>query len=211
MQNVLIIEDFADTRSWLREVLIGAFQAIEVVEAATLAQARKELAERSFDLALVDINLPDGSGIELVAEIVRQSPTTYCVMATIFDDDQHLFPALQAGAQGYLLKEQSKAEFIRSLQGLLLGEPPLSPAIARKILRHFHAPSEQPEQGNLSDREKEILTLVAKGYKRGEIGPMLGITPNTVATHVKTIYGKLNVSSRAEATMEALRLGLIQL
>ena len=227
MYNALVLEDFADTRVWLCEVLHETFSDITITEAATVNQAKALLAKQDFDLALIDINLPDGSGIDVIREIITRSPTTYCVVATIFDDDEHLFSALQAGAQGYLLKEQPKAQFIKSLSGLLHGEPPLSPSIARKILRHFQttggghpidemptkvqAPTETPNAADLSAREQEILTLVAKGYKRNEIGPMLGISPHTVATHLKTIYSKLNVSSRAEATMEALRMGLVEL
>jgi DNA-binding NarL/FixJ family response regulator len=215
MQTALILEDFADTRVWLCEVLHEAFRDIAITEAATVAQAKKLLDAQTFDLALIDINLPDGNGIDVIRDIATHSPTTYCVVATIFDDDQHLFSALQAGAQGYLLKEQPKGQFINSLSGLLNGEPPLSPPIARKILRHFQTPAtvttSQQSQIELSEREQEILTLVAKGFKRNEIGPMLGISPHTVATHLKTIYSKLNVSSRAEATMEALRMGLVKL
>jgi DNA-binding NarL/FixJ family response regulator len=215
MQTALVLEDFADTRIWLCEVLHEAFSNIAITEAATVNQARKLLDTQTFDLALIDINLPDGSGIDVISDIVARTPTTYCVVATIFDDDQHLFSALQAGAQGYLLKEQPKQQFINSLSGLLSGEPPLSPPIARKILRHFQTTAPTPATQNdlveLSEREREILTLVAKGFKRNEIGPMLGISPHTVATHLKTIYSKLNVSSRAEATMEALRMGLVKL
>lgn len=227
MHSILILEDFADTRVWLCEVLNEAFSNIKITEAATLHQARKILATQNFDLALIDLNLPDGSGIDIIEEISTKTPTTYCVVATIFDDDQHLFSALQAGAQGYLLKEQPKQQFIKNLRGLLHGEPPLSPSIARKILRHFqsaggkHAieamptkvltPTKSCGSAQLSGREEEILTLVAKGYKRNEIGPMLEISPHTVATHLKTIYSKLNVTSRAEATMEALRMGLVKL
>ena len=215
MQTALVLEDFADTRIWLCEVLHEAFSDIAITEAATVSQARKLLDTQTFDLALIDINLPDGSGIDVISDIVARTPTTYCVVATIFDDDQHLFAALQAGAQGYLLKEQPKEQFINSLSGLLNGEPPLSPPIARKILRHFQTPAPTTATQNnlveLSEREREILTLVAKGFKRNEIGPMLGISPHTVATHLKTIYSKLNVTSRAEATMEALRMGLVKL
>lgn len=137
MQTALILEDFADTRIWLCEALQSAFTNIRIIEVATVAQAQQQLDQQVFDLALIDINLPDGNGIDVIKKIVARSPTTYCVVATIFDDDEHLFPALQAGAQGYLLKEQPTEQFINSLKGLLQGEPPLSPLIARKILRHF--------------------------------------------------------------------------
>ena len=137
MHSALVLEDFADTRLWLCEVLRETFTNITLTEAATVNQAKKLLANQSFDLALIDINLPDGNGIDVISEIIANSPTTYCVVATIFDDDEHLFSALRAGAQGYLLKEQPKEQFKKSLSGLLHGEPPLSPSIARKILRHF--------------------------------------------------------------------------
>ena len=114
MQTALILEDFADTRIWLCEVLKSAFSDIAISEAATVSQARELLRSQSFDLALIDISLPDGSGIDIIKEIVQRSPTTYCVVATIFEDDEYIFPALQAGAQGYLLKEQAKDEFIKS-------------------------------------------------------------------------------------------------
>lgn len=223
MHTVLVLKDFSDTRIWLCEVLREAFSNIAITEAATIQQAKKCLAQQDFDLALIDLNLPDGSGIDVIKDINNKTPTTYCVVATIFDDDQHLFSALQAGAQGYLLKEQPKPQFIKNLSGLLHGEPPLSPPIARKILRHFQSAgstpfasqAKTPETANnrfdLSKREQEILTLVAKGFKRNEIGSMLEISPHTVAAHLKTIYSKLNVSSRAEATMEALRMGLVKL
>lgn len=214
MRSILILEDVADTRIWLCEILHETFNDIDITEAATLQQARTLLNKRSFDFALIDLNLPDGSGIDIIREISAKTPTTFCVVATIFDDEQHLFPALQAGAQGYLLKEQPKEQFIKNLRGMLHGEPPLSPPIARKILRHFQTDAQTStnnEQVILSKREQEILTLVAKGFKRNEIGPMLNISPHTVATHLKTIYSKLNVNSRAEATMEALRMGLVKL
>lgn len=227
MHCALVLEDFADTRIWLCEVLRETFTDIKLTEAATVSQAKACLANENFDLALIDINLPDGNGIDVISEIIASSPTTYCVIATIFDDDEHLFSALRAGAQGYLLKEQPKDQFKKNLSGLLHGEPPLSPSIARKILRHFQTtgtghlidempikvqtPTETSYTADLSAREEEILTLVAKGFKRNEIGPMLGISPHTVSTHLKTIYSKLNVSSRAEATMEALRMGLVAL
>lgn len=220
MHSVLLLEDFADTRAWLCEVLHTAFDTIEITEAATVAQARAQLANKTFHLALIDINLPDGCGIDVIRDISRDTPATYCVVATIFDDDDNIFSALQAGAQGYLLKEQPADELIRNLQGLLRGEPPLSPAIARKILRHFQSsgqstaryPTQTPQPANdLSEREKEILALVAKGMNRGNIADLLGISPHTVATHVKAIYSKLNVTSRAEATVAALRMGLVKL
>ena len=95
MQKILILEDFSDTRIWLCEVLHEAFNDIAITEAATIQQAREILADQNFDLALIDLNLPDGSSIDIIKEISTKTPTTYCVVATIFDDDQHLFSAFK--------------------------------------------------------------------------------------------------------------------
>lgn len=209
MKRALVVEDHGETREWMTDTLAQAFAGIEVTAVANLAAARETLAELQINLAVVDINLPDGSGVDLIGEITGVRPDVYCVVATIFDDDEHIFAALKAGAHGYVLKDQSTERIVEQLQGIARGDPPLSPAIARRILRHFHAPASAQSKTELSEREREVLTLVGKGYSRGEIAKLLGISANTASSYIKTIYQKLNVSSRAEAALEAVRLGLI--
>lgn len=209
MQTALLLEDNEDTRLWLSELVKNAFRGINVIQASTMAMARKELTQNRFNLAIIDINLPDGSGIDLIREITASNPDTYCVVATIFDDDDHLIAALEAGAQGYLLKEQPKEELLKRLQGILRGEPPLSPVVARRVLRHFRKKVATTPETKLSERETEVLTLIAKGMNRTDVARLLGITANTAAGYIKTIYQKLNISSRAEATLEASRRGLV--
>lgn len=210
MLDTLIVEDHDDARRWLKDLVHEAFPESEVVESATLAQANDRLKGRTVSLAVIDINLPDGSGIELVRTLNEHSPQTYTVIATIYDDDDHLFAALQAGAQGYLLKEQPRARLLEQLQGIMSDEPPLSPAVARRILRHFQTEAGcSEEEAALSEREREVLTLVAKGLSRSDISELLGITANTAAGYIKAIYRKLNISSRAEAVLEAVRMGLV--
>ncbi|HET7371603.1 MAG TPA: response regulator transcription factor [Gammaproteobacteria bacterium] len=209
MQRALLVEDHEQTREWMAETLEQAFPGIEVGATSDLASARETQAELHFNLAVVDINLPDGSGIDLVRELTIAHADIYCIVATIFDDDAHIFAALKAGAHGYLLKDQNADRIVEQLRGIARGEPPLSPAVARRILRHFQAPEDDQPEVKLSDREREVLTLVAKSYSRGEIAKLLGISVNTAAGYIKTVYQKLNVSTRAEAALEAVRLGLV--
>ena len=134
------------------------------------------------------------------------------MVVTIHDDDDHLFPALQAGAYGYLLKEQPREQLMEHLQRISQGEPPLSPSIARRVIAYFAAQA-KPQKDmiphvQLTDRENEVLLRVAKGFTLPEIGVQLNLSRHTIADYVKQIYRKLNVSSRAEAALEAQRLGL---
>lgn len=208
MHNILLLEDHHDTAQWLLQTIHQAFTSCSIFHAKNIAQARQWLQTNRCNLALLDINLPDGNGTELIAPIRSQSPDTLIVMSTVFDDDQHLFDALRAGAQGYLLKEQSQAELASKLRGIHLGEPPLSPGIARRMLAHFN-PKPTNTSVTLSPREQETLTLLAKGYSTKELARLLSISNHTAAGYIKNIYRKLNVSCRAEATLEASRLGLV--
>ncbi len=210
MKTVLIVEDHDDTRQWWEENITQAFPGASTTGAVTLEEARTLLKNRTFALALVDINLPDGSGIDLVREMGETHPETYCVITTIFDDDIHIFSALQAGAKGYLIKDQPRDSQIQQLKAVLHGQPPLSPGVARRILEHFSLHKQQSKDSEaLTPRENDVLQLIAKGFSRPEVAKLLGLTTNTVASYTKVIYQKLNVSSRAEAVYEGLRLGLI--
>ena len=170
-----------------------------------------------FDLALIDLGLPDGSGVNVVTKLLDCQPDAQSVVLTIHDDDEHLFPALQAGAFGYILKEQARELITEQLQRISQGEPPLSPSIARRVMAYFSAkakPQASPNNAmptvSLTERESEVLLRVAKGYTLPEIGVQLGLSRHTIADYVKQIYRKLNVSSRAEAALEAQRLGLFR-
>lgn len=212
MKRGLVVEDIEATRLWLIAALEEAFPEIAVRAGATLREGMAHLAGPPFDVALVDIDLPDGSGLEIIAALRERMPGTFSIVTTIFDDDAHVFPAMLAGAQGYLLKAQTRAQFVAGLKGMLRGEPPLSPAIARRMIAHFNAtglPGPDPSVA-LTPRETEVLRLIAKGYTVQEIGGLLGLSRHTVVDYVKSLYRKLNVSSRAEAALEATRRGLVR-
>jgi len=208
MARGLVLEDLPESQTWLRNVLEGAFPGMETPVAAPLADARDLTARVRPDIALVDLGLPDGSGVELIQLLNRDHPDCTCVVTTIFDDDQHLFPALRAGARGYLLKDQPQETLVTALQGIVHGHPPLSPGIARRLLGFFRP--EGTSEADLTPREIDVLTCIAKGYTIARVAELLGLSRNTVAGYVKDIYRKLNVSSRAEATLEAARRGFVR-
>lgn len=212
MKTILLLEDLPQIRAWLKDLLLEVFPGADVSEAARVHEALSLVSAVGFDLALIDLGLPDGSGVDVIAALREQQPEAQSVVVSIHDDDDHLFPALQAGAYGYILKEQARELIKVQLQRISQGEPPLSPSIARKVIAHFaaqarpQAPSMPRVQ--LTDRENEVLLRVAKGFTLPEIGQQLNLSRHTIADYVKQIYRKLNVSSRAEAALEAQRLGL---
>jgi len=214
----LIVEDQIASRVWLAGAVREAFGTLELYEAANLGEARAWLAESSpapLWLALIDLGLPDGDGVDLIRDLRRRAPLALIVVASIYDDDQHLFDALAAGAGGYLLKSQTRDEMVWFLRRIEQGEPPLSPAIARRLMRYFHvgetAPppsSADPDFEHLTPRETETLRLLARGLTIAEAARVMGLKPQTVASYVKVIYQKLDVGSRAEATRVAIARGL---
>lgn len=187
-----------------------SFPDIAIISTHNIAQAISLLSTSTpVDIALIDLSLPDGSGVTVIEWFNRHSPETVCVVASIFDDDGHIFPALRAGANGYLLKDQPQDAIVQALNGILTGQPPLSPSIARKLLRHFHPANGSPTLEVLTEREKEVLSIIAKGMTMTETASILGLKRNTIAWYIKEIYRKLNVSSRAEAAISAQQMGLI--
>ena len=209
MDRILLLEDLPEIRAWLRDLVLQVFPGTRITEASRVKDALALAGEATFDLALIDLGLPDGSGVDVVARLRELQPDAQSVVVTIHDDDEHLFPALQAGAFGYVLKEQPREMLSEQLHRITQGEPPLSPSIARRVMAHF-AQKGRPlmPHVSLTERESEVLLRVAKGYTLPEIGQQLGLSRHTIADYVKQIYRKLNVSSRAEAALEAQRLGL---
>jgi DNA-binding NarL/FixJ family response regulator len=242
--KVLIVEDNPVARSFLCRVVRESFSdVIAITESGDLESARKQInltggaqgmhGVDPFKLLLVDLELPDGNGMELLAELAHYPATK--IVTTLYSDDDHLFPALQCGADGYLLKEDRFEVLVEELQKIVRGQPPLSPAIARRLLTHFRpggsgeaplsdsgfnsagafqssrpVPIEKPlDHERLTPRESEVLTYLSKGFTIKEIASLMGIKWFTVNDHIKSIYKKLNVSSRAEAAVLASKQGLV--
>ena len=210
MKSVWVLEDLHESHAWLGKALEAVFPGIAVQRYFRLEDALE--AARTLpppDLALVDLNLPDGSGIALIKLFNYQAPQTLCVVASIYDDDMHLMPALRAGAQGFLLKDQSREQIAELLRGIAEGRPQLSPAIARRLLAHFRPQTQSYTTEPLTQRETEVLGIIAKGMTIPEAARLLGISSHTVSSYTKEIYRKLNVSSRAEAALTARNIGLV--
>lgn len=210
MRQVLLVDDLADALAIVRAAVEAAFPGVHCTAAGGAREAMALVGARAFDLALVDLSLGDGHGRDVIARLAQCQPQCAIVVSTIHDDDENLFQALQAGAQGYLLKDHPVPWLTAQLQGMAQGQLPLSPAIARRLLRHFHRPDATPVVAaqDLSQREREVLGLLAQGVRLADIGAVLGISRHTVGDHVKHIYRKLNICSRAEAALQARSLGL---
>ncbi len=217
---VLILEDLPEPRRWLCELVRQAWPEVGWLdEAADLQTAHQWLSTRRYQVALVDWELPDGNAAGLIQRLSNEAPETLVVVSTIHEDDDRVFAALRAGAQGYILKSQAREQVLSQLRALASGEPALSPSIAHKVLAHFRTLGEVPRknaerpagdalEASLTARETDVLRLLAKGYRNTEASELLGITPNTLGSYIKTVYRKLGISSRAQAAVTALRMGL---
>jgi DNA-binding NarL/FixJ family response regulator len=211
--TVLIVEDEARTRQRL-ERAVGRVPDLRLVAAVGSVREARAVLPEQVDLMLVDLGLPDGDGVELIRDARKVSPQTRTMVITVFADEQHVMRAIRAGAQGYLLKDGSAQYLANAMLELLAGGSPISPAIARYLLQSVQQTAPRPLEGpvpQLSARELEILSLIAKGFRVPEVAELLKIADRTVTTHVQHIYRKLEVSSRSEAIYEAVNLGLIDL
>lgn len=220
--TVMMVEDEAVSRVWLDGLIGEVFPQASLIAVDTVHDALATLSSRPIDVALVDLGLPDGSGVQVIRRLAQTNPLTLSIVITGFDDDEHVLEAIQAGAQGYLLKTQPADVVVEQLRLLAEGVPQLSPSVARRLLQYFSGaqrePAPEPPRPTagaeddllpLSAREEEVLMLIAKGLQIAQVAQALGITANTVCSHIKNIYRKRSVSSRAEAALEAKRLGLI--
>lgn len=212
LTTIYIVEDDDDIRSRVINAVDAADDLKVLGEARSLHAARTALGRRLPDIALIDLGLPDGDGCQLIRWLTTQNPPVECLVLTVFGDEQHVVSAIEAGATGYLLKDEVLEEIAPQIRQVAQGGSPISPAVARYILHLARSePSEPAEDApELTPTELEILGLIAKGYSAPEIAEMTERSPATVPVHIKNIYRKLAVHSRGEAVFEALQLGLIK-
>jgi DNA-binding NarL/FixJ family response regulator len=218
--SILIVEDDAALRRDF-VAMVDAAPGIELLDtAASLASARAALAARGApDVLVIDLGLPDGDGAVLIRELSVSAPSTSALVITVFGDEDHVVRALEAGARGYLLKDATLDEFVRAVRLVQDGGSPLSPSIARHVLNRFRGSNGKSSAPppvasartveSLTPRETEILQLIARGSSIGETAAALCLSPHTVTTHVKRIYGKLAVNNRVQAVNRARAIGTI--
>jgi DNA-binding NarL/FixJ family response regulator len=234
--SIIIIEDEPEFRRRF-ETIIQEEPSMRLVGSAGTKREGQALIEReNFDVMLIDLGLPDGSGIDLIRQVSARRPDVDIMVVTVFGDEQHVVSSIEAGATGYILKDSTAADVISCIRLLRAGGSPVSPVVARSVLRairnrmsaaatprpagagagtgagvgNLFTPAGPAEPNPLSARETEILQLLAKGMSFNEIGEILGISPHTVTAHIKKIYRKLQVHSRGEAVYEAGQMGLLR-
>lgn len=216
--SVMLVEDDAP----FREAFARAFEAVSdmrlVATCATGEDALRWLAQAAPDVLLVDLGLPDMSGLDVIRQCARQHRDCEIMVITVFGDERHVVAALEAGATGYLLKDALPRDFLEPIRALREGGSPLSPIIARRLLARMVTPAPAPAAATLpaegapvlSARELQTLELITKGFDYDEIARLQSISRQTVLTYVKRIFRKLQVRSKTEAVYEARQLGLVR-
>ena len=213
--KILLVEDDSVTRNRIAQVITGHGGFDLVASVGTQSDADKVLDDTDIDILLTDLDLPDGNGATLI-ERVRDKPGITALVITVFGDEKHVVSAIQAGASGYLLKDGGAEDITKAILDMQQGGSPISPSIARYLLKHFKpqalvANKKENNQPSLTNREKEVIDLVAKGFTYAEIAKLLNLSTHTVTSHIKNTYKKLSVGSRGEAVYEAMQLGLINI
>jgi DNA-binding NarL/FixJ family response regulator len=209
--RVLIADDHPHFRDGLRALLLSASDLEVVGEAGDGEEATSLAAELQPDLILMDLTMPGVGGIEATRRILRTSPHIAILVISMFEGDDSIFAALQAGARGYLLKGALKAEILRSIRAVSSGEAIFGPTIAKRLMQYFASPHPTAPKDafpELTEREREILTLIAQHETNPEIAKRLHLSPKTIRNHVSNIFTKLQVADRAQAIIRAREAGL---
>lgn len=218
--HVALVEDDVDFQNALMAAIETAPDMTLLGVASTRAQGLRMLDQAPADVLLVDLGLPDGSGIDVVRAAHVQWPECNIMVSTTFGDEAHVMQSIEAGASGYLLKDSAPQGMVFEIRSLFAGGSPISPLIARQILMRFRPPGDSTaafverhdpgkQHAALSAREREVLEYITKGFKSNEIAALMSVSYHTVQTHVRRIYAKLEVNSKVEAVYEARNQGLL--
>jgi two-component system response regulator NreC len=212
--RLLLVDDHAVVRTGLRMLLEGESDIEIIGEADNASDALNQISQLKPDVVLMDIGLPDMSGIDATRRIKQIAPETAVVALTIHEDEEYFFKMLDAGASGYVPKRAAPEELLTAIRVSAQGEVYLYPSLAKLLVKDYLIQSLQPKNqarlNGITPRENEVLTLLADGASNAEIAEQLSISPKTVARHRENIMGKLNLHSRAELVKYAIRKGIIQ-
>jgi NarL family two-component system response regulator LiaR len=209
--RVLIADDHSVVRFGLR-ALLASEPGIEVVgEAADGNAAVQQARALRPDVLLLDLLMPGKNGLQVIEELAQTAPSVHILVLTSFVDDEQVFATIRAGALGYLLKESGPQELLTAIRDVARGESSLHPAVARRLVQQFAHPTAPAPPDHLTERETEVLKLVAHGLSNKDIAARLSLSERTVRSHVSTILAKLRLSSRTQAALYALRTGLADL
>jgi DNA-binding NarL/FixJ family response regulator len=212
--RVVLADDHAVVRKGIHDFLEEAGDIQVVAEATTGTEAVAVTLEQQPDVTVLDIQMPEMSGVEAARQIKAQAPDVQVLVLTAYDDDPYIFAMLQAGASGYVLKNASSEELVRAVRAVARGESALDPTVTAKVMSQLaggRPPGAQAVVEGLTQRELDVLRLAAKGQTNRAIGRELGISDRTVQGHLANIFGKLGVSTRTEAVLLALKQGWITL
>jgi len=217
--RVALVEDDVNFQQALRCAIDSASDMTLLTVSSTRAQGLKALQGEPADVLLVDLGLPDGSGIDVIRAALSRWPDCAIMVSTSFGDEMHVMQSLEAGAAGYLLKDSAAKSMVNEIRSLHQGGSPISPLIARQILMRFRAQdkkmpvplqfSQERSRAVLSAREQQVLEFITKGFTSEEIAGLMAISRHTVLTFVRRIYSKLEVNSKTEAIFEARHQGLL--
>jgi DNA-binding NarL/FixJ family response regulator len=210
--RVVLVEDDERFRAAFAAAIATTQDLVVHAQAATLRDGMALLSGPPADVLLVDLGLPDGSGIELIRAARSAWPTCEIMVTSVFGDEAHVLLSIQSGAAGYLLKDSEPDRIVDQIRELRAGGSPISPLIARQVLLRFRIdpPPAPAESTTLSAREREVLEYITKGFAYDEIARFLQVSRHTVLTYVRRIYAKLQVNSKTEAVYEARKLGLMR-
>lgn len=215
LTSVMIVEDEPEFLRRFSEAVLSDAELWLLGAVSTGSAAKALLSVQAPDVLLVDLGLPDISGVEVIRHATQHCPRCDVLVVTMFADDGHVLDSIEAGATGYLLKDAASQRIAANIHEVRAGGSPITPSIARRVLSRLRiapttaVPTPRAESALLSDREIEILRLVAKGLSFETVSELLGISAHTVVTHVKKVYRKLAVHSRGEAVYEASQMGLL--
>lgn len=210
--NIILVEDDSAMRRSLVNSLLTQSDFVISAECATFAEGATAIASCQADVLITDLKLPDGHGFDLIRLARKQLPDMEIMVISVLGDEQSVVTAISTGASGFLLKDTRTLDIVKSVRELTAGRSPISTSVARFIIQIVQQTRESDQKDELlTDREMDILWGIAKGFTYKDVAGKLGISANTVPTHIKNIYRKLEVNSRGEAVFEAIQRGLINI